>query len=257
MEKALAYTPQSIVVPDVIKSLATVTDMHNQVHLWHDPSTDWSGVDSHGNNAFSNTFYWPYNLYKRSGYFVSALPNNTITDILRQHAMRLNSSVDCTLIDESDFPETCSGPNPLVASYISQDTPIFRDPETFGNFTVDICVPGDSHASPWTLSRDRQDISEELFIKVHIPLETYIEWTYYGGIDEASNFTVQCTANTTRGYFELGNVQNNLTAGPLIEKWPDNVTLWNDFNVSSCEMCAFEACIRIWLTNSRTIITLG
>jgi hypothetical protein len=169
-----------------------------------------------------------------SGYFVSALPNNTVTGILRQHAMRLNSTVECTVIDESGFPLPCAGPNPLVFSYTSQNTPIFRDPETFGNFIIDICVPRDSHNTPWTLSRNRQDISEDLFIKVHVPYETYIEWTYDGGIDEAKNITVQCTANTTRAYFELGNIRNNFTAGPLIEKWPDNETLSNDFNVSSC-----------------------
>ena len=168
----------------------------------------------------------------QSGYFVAALPNDTTTGILRQHAMRLNSSTNCNIIEEAHFPTTCTGTHPLVVSYISQDTPIFRDPATFGNFTIDVCVPGDTHKTPWTLSRDRQTINEDMFVKVHVSAETYIEWTYYGGIEQASNFTLHCSANTTRGYFELGNIRNDLVAGPLIDVWPDNETLWNNFNVS-------------------------
>ena len=146
--------------------------------------------------------------------------------------MRLNSSADCIRIDERAFPETCSGPHPLIASYISHTEPIYYGPKTLGNFTVNVCVPGDSHTSPWTLSRDRQDISEDLFIKVHVPYNTSWEWYLTTMIGDVKNLTVQCTANTTRGFFEMGNIRNNFTAGPLLEKWPDQESFWKDFNVS-------------------------
>lgn len=129
--------------------------------------------------------------------------------------MRLNASVECTLIDRSAFPSVCSGQLPLVRSY--------SDP---GNLTIDICVPGDYATNPWTLSRDRQDLVEEIFVDVHIPgASQFHEWPSY-----FYNFTSHCVATTTRGYFELGNIRNNFTAGPLIDVWPDNETMWTQYN---------------------------
>ena len=53
---------------------------------------------------------------------------------------------------------------------------------------------------------------------------------WFSDIQSYGNFTVRCTANSTRGYFELGNVRNNFTASGIIEKWPDLDTLWNEYN---------------------------
>lgn len=147
--------------------------------------------------------------------------------------MRLNSSAECKAIAESAFPEICGGPDPLVASYSSQvRAPSFYNFTNPGNFTIDVCVPGDLSASPWTLSRDRQEITEDLYIKVHVDYETVLDWGYFENGERPVNFTVHCNASTTRGYFELPNWQNDFTAGPLLEKWPDKETLKNDYNVS-------------------------
>jgi hypothetical protein len=50
------------------------------------------------------------------------------------------------------------------------------------------------------------------------------------GLIRATNFTLHCKANTTRGYFELGNSQNNFTYGPLLQKWPSVEEVKLDFN---------------------------
>jgi hypothetical protein len=226
-----------MVIPDLIRSLSTVTDMDMQPNLWHDPAADWSIMTDYGNNnAAGSTFFTPYNLPQyRLRYFVSAFPNTTETGVLREHVMRLNSTAHCTTISEADFPATCDGPEPFVASYHSQ----IRT-SGYGNFTrstdtfdINICVPGNKSASPWTLERDRQDISEDLYINVHVGPGSSYAWPYSIGND---NFTVHCTGNSTRGYFELPNWRNEFNVGPLIDKWPDPETLSNEFNVRLCKL---------------------
>ena len=228
-----------MVVPDLIKSLAKVTDMDMQTYLWHDTATDWSVIRNYGGyNAAGSTFWVPYDADADQNlrYFVSAFPNDTTTGVLREHVMRLNSSAECKSIDEAAFPETCDGPDPLVASYSSQVKPPYGNSTIPANFNINVCVPGNLSASPWTLSRDRQDITEDLYIKVHVDYDTwFLVWGELGYGAGAVNFTVRCTANTTRGYFELPNFRNDFNAGPLLEKWPENETLWNDFNVRQCQ----------------------
>ncbi|TAQ87222.1 hypothetical protein B7494_g4454 [Chlorociboria aeruginascens] len=210
----LSLTPQNMVVREVMKKLATVNEMDIQQHLWHEPSTNVDNVDL-DQKASSNTFFWFYDLLNQTPtYFVSALANDTTTGILREHAIRLNSTVDCEPILAEAFPSSCGGQNPFVTSIDSQ-----------GSLSIDICLPGDFTATAWNLTRDRQDIQEQLYIKVHIPYNSSVDWG-----EQLGNFTVQCTANSTRGYFELGNVRNNFTASGIIEKWPDNDTLWNEYN---------------------------
>ena len=222
-----------MVIPDLIKSLATVNNMDFQPYLWRDPGSDWSEIGMSGSDsAMGSTFFLPYEYDQKLRYFVSAFLNNTNTGVLREHAMRLNSSAECMTIDETAFPTTCDGPDPFMASYRSQvRAPRYDNVPGFGNFTIDVCVPGNLSASPWTLSRDPQHITEHLYIKVHVDYAATLAWDLLG---ETANFTVHCTGNTTRGYFELPNSRNDLTASPLLEKWPDVQTLESDFNVRPC-----------------------
>lgn len=147
-------------------------------------------------------------------YFVAAIPNNTVTGILREHAIRLNSSVTCESIATESFPVQCEGSRPFVTSYNRTD-----------DMSLKICVPGDSTVFPWSLSRDRQDIEERLFIQAKV---YYIDDVQRLG--EYTNWTTHCTAKTTRGYFELGNVRNGFQAGLLLDKWPDIATLKKNLN---------------------------
>jgi hypothetical protein len=73
------------------------------------------------------------------------------TGILREHALRLNSTTECSRIAGDQFPTTCGGTMPLTRT--------LDDPQ---NITIRICAPGNYGESPWTLSRNRQDITEEL-----------------------------------------------------------------------------------------------
>lgn len=134
--------------------------------------------------------------------------------------MRLNSTTECSRIARDQFSATCEGTMPLIKT--------LDDPK---NITIRICAPGDYGTSPWTLSRDRQDIAEELFVDVFFPGNTTILPEYAGLVDyRLSNFTTSCTTTTTRGYFELPNYRNDYLAQPLTEKWPDNETMWNEWN---------------------------
>jgi hypothetical protein len=52
-----------------------------------------------------------------------------------------------------------------------------------------------------------------------------------GAVDtRLSNFTTSCTTTTTRGYFELPNYRNKYLAQPLEDEWPDNETMWSEWN---------------------------
>lgn len=151
-------------------------------------------------------------------FFVSAVPRDTTTGVLRQHAMRMNSSAECADISQDEFPSQCGGDLPFSTSYDA------------GNETqIRICVPGNHMQSPWSLTRDRQDIEEEMFID----FTSYVDpdtRSGAAGVFRGRNFTAHCTTKSTRGYFELANYRNNFTAQPLMDKWPDKETLQTDFN---------------------------
>lgn len=142
------------------------------------------------------------------------------TGILREHAMRLNSTTECSRIARDQFPATCGGTMPLMKTL--DDTQ---------NMTIRVCAPGDYSKSPWTLSRDRQDITEELYVDVWFPGNTTLIPKYAGSIYiPLSNFTTSCTTSTTRGYFELPNYRNDYLAQQLLDQWPDNETMWSEWN---------------------------
>lgn len=186
----------------ISKDLATVSLNDRKTHLWNDkmdPEADKQVLED-----LSNEF------------FTASLDQGTTTGVLREHIMRMNSSVNCGRINRSDFPSTCTGENPFQVSYSHG-----------GNFTR-VCVPGAFGTSPWNLTRNRQDLTEELFLDV---LEEVA--VIKGALvkeELTSNYTLHCTSTTTRGYFELGNYRNNYTWGPLLEQWPSQEVLRTEYN---------------------------
>ncbi|KAJ3557923.1 hypothetical protein NPX13_g9828 [Xylaria arbuscula] len=84
------------------------------------------------------------------------------------------------------------------------------------------CVPGNYTTSSWSDSRSREDISEDMFIDVFVPTGAYDEG------ESVQSFTTHCSANTTRGYFELPNFHNDLTHGPLL----DNFTIHDRYSTT-------------------------
>lgn len=133
--------------------------------------------------------------------------------------MRLNSSVECQRIQRAAFPSPCPGDRPF--------TRIF----SHGNNATRICAPGLRRLSSWTMSRSRQDIVGELYIDILERLDIGRR-NILGYRNLTSNYTLRCTASTTRSYFELGNYRNNNTWGPLLEKWPspeEMATVYNNY----------------------------
>ena len=216
----------------VISGLASLSSRESQTHLWSvDPAFKPGDRLPEDHYVPDDLFHW---LFQRSYYlgdlgedptdyplpdfFVASIPMGTTTGVLRQHLMRLNSSVTCEKVDSSDFPSPCPGDQPLTVSW--QGVLIQN---------VRVCVPGNYTAYPWVLNRSRQDLIEEIYINVNI---TGISDSLWSMEDGQSNLTysIHCTGKTTRGYFELGSDLNNNTNGPLLDNWPDKEEMRETFN---------------------------
>ncbi|KAJ6188119.1 hypothetical protein N7519_003027 [Penicillium mononematosum] len=214
----LATIRQNRVVQEVMSSLATFNELDFETHLWPDPSYMTNELDLAVDPKYRQTlYYWTEPRSdnfadatdKPANFFVTALQNGTMTGVLREHAIRLNSSAVCEKIPRARFPSTCLGKRPFQTSFSSS------------RLDIRVCAPGEYWVSPWTLSRNRQDISEELFLDV-------IDRREIGS--SIASFTLHCTTSTTRGYFELANYMNSQIYGPLLEKWPDAETMSQNFN---------------------------
>ncbi|KAJ5741042.1 hypothetical protein N7493_000914 [Penicillium malachiteum] len=202
----LEQVPSGLIVEDVLKKTMMVSNRDPQLYIWPMPNStvDWAHawISPSPNNLNNSLFYWTA---PPQYFFLSEFQNGTTTSVLREHAMRLNTSLECATISWNDFPDDCSSSNPFQASY------------KFSNMKVRACVPGNHTQVPWTLSRDRQDIQEEAYLSVN-------------SIDASQAFNMHCTASTTRGYFELGNVHNNFQPSDILQAWPSAEELQEEFN---------------------------
>lgn len=205
----------------VASGLTSVTIDEAQTNLW----SDYITLKAYEGNVFSKFGSYmrslrPFILWDRDDakptYFVAGLESNTTTGVLREHLMRLNCTVSCEEIDRKLFPLICPGDQPFTAYFQrgSNDT------------DIRLCVPGSYENFPWSLSRTRQDHMEEIFLDL---------WDGYTGSGynpqyKSISSTIHCTAKTTRGNFELGNIRNNNTYSPLLVKWPDKETMKDSFN---------------------------
>jgi hypothetical protein len=145
------------------------------------------------------------NSFRRQPFWVSSLQVGTTTGAMRQHILQVNSSVTCQKVDVNEFPRNCSGDMPLVSHLSRQEDNMSTE--------VFICVPGDYGKSPWTKSRNAETITEELWLNKKFDGKLASE-------DPDINSALHCTAQTTRGYFELGNVFSNEQSQPLVSEWP-------------------------------------
>lgn len=215
--QTLASIQNSSVMDNIISSTISGKLSDKQPYLW---SFDQDGlsitsVDANISNASS------FNDIPKEQ-FIAAFPVGTSTGVLRNLALRLNMSVSCTLVPQSDFPSTCPGANPLSDTFsninISTSTP-FGDP-AHPRYRARICAPGETGASPWKDTPDRQDISEELWLDYQRTSGSAGD--VEGITDEGSNYTQHCFGNSTLGYFELPGYWNGHVAGPLLDKIPPN-----------------------------------
>lgn len=195
----MANLPAHLIVPHIANDLSTIEGGATLPSFWRTPDE----------YVYFRPSYRFLDYLDDESSFVAALPADTTTGVLREHIMRLNSSVSCTNLTVSAWPSACSGTNPFQASFHYTESYY----ETT-NLTIDVCAPGDMGKHPWTFSRNRQELSEEVFFRF-----TGRDADKEQGFKEDD--VVHCTAQTARGYFELGNAYNGEVFGPLLEKWSD------------------------------------
>jgi hypothetical protein len=203
-----------------------VSDKDTQTYLWPEMTPGNGSVNPLDTKKESLSLQWYYYADKgmaeawgldtaNSGaFYASALPIGTTTGVLRHHALRQHSTASCQIVPESSFPSTCPGDAPFTTTFSHQD------------LVVRICGPGSFQTVPWTLSRNRQNISEELWIDVATPGDRF---RLSNGTSYVA-FTLHCTASSSRGYFELGNHHNGDVPGPLLEAWPSPDEMAVHFN---------------------------
>lgn len=143
--------------------------------------------------------------------FVAPLPGGFNTGLITQFAPRLNSSVTREFISDSEFPANCDTlPGAFYAHYY-EDAPVTGN-SIQGNWSLMACMPADQSNSPWNATRDRQDISETLYLNISVDsLNTQ-------GVPNVG--VVRITLNSTLGYFELPNYSNGQLPGPLLSSDP-------------------------------------
>ena len=211
---------------EVVKSHLNVAGPdETSPYLW----TNWTNVDDETTlNGWIKTHLGPGTVSADQSFWVSSIVNGTTTGVLRQHAIRLNSTVACYSIAASDVPNPCPGPLPFSTSY--QGSSRGLDDDAMGNASIRVCVPGQYGQSPWTVSRDAQTISEDLYIDVDTSNFAFAYVTENETSSIPRSFSIQCTVETTRGYFELGNEYNGNIPQPLLSKWPTPWETEHEFN---------------------------
>jgi len=201
----MSLVDHTLIVQEISNTLVNFHNDQPQDNLWLD-----NPIPALSANAYFKAQPWYYGhssggqkRFPGTSYFVSSLPNGTDTGVLREHALRLNSTLTCHNITKSAYPTQCPGIRPL-------DVQIHRS-----TINASICVPGQVGKYPWSLSRSRQDMEEEIFIDF-----AYEPPPLIGLAPNFRDFTMRCTAATSRGYFELGNIMNEHVYGPLLDEWP-------------------------------------
>jgi hypothetical protein len=162
--------------------------------------------------------------------WVSSVPNDVTTGLIRQHGTRFNSSLNCKQVSRVPFPDSC-----LRHNSFTYDRPELK---------LRVCIPGltddalsYSNGIPiWYANRSSQHLHEELFIETSLPdkLTKYLHKRVEIGY--STNTTLICSGNTTKGYFELPNFWNNYTASGFKGKWPpieEMDELYHDYDWSN------------------------
>ena len=142
--------------------------------------------------------------------FIAQLPSQYHAGLIRQFAPRINASVSLKDIYQSDFPRECAQiRGAYYKEYISQ--------LAYGStLSIQICMPGNvSYSSPWKPVRDRQNISEQLFLNISWP-KKYTDLVML----QATTITSSLIVNSTMGFFELPNYDNGGIAGNLLAQDP-------------------------------------
>ena len=137
--------------------------------------------------------------------FTTSIPVGTDTGILRAIALRLNSSLSCEAVLDTDLPSNCyEGPS--------------KNSTNSAEYNGRICVSGDFKLPA---GEDRQDISEDYWFNIQVNNDTKASSVASSNgspvqANQAYNFPHHCQQNTTIAYFELPNYWNNHTVQDII-----------------------------------------
>jgi hypothetical protein len=167
--------------------------------------------------------------------FWAEIPSGTNTGTLQQFAPRINSTATWEDNPSGVLPEDCNSSSD--AFYLRYE---YAD---MFQYSVEICMPGNMSQSPWKNQMSRQDISEDLYLKMNFSGNYDAAISNLGA--QAGTYSSKVALHTTTGYFELPNYANGQVPGPLIEGNPfsssagglnardlDSDTAWRTLNAT-------------------------
>ncbi|KAK2031862.1 hypothetical protein LX32DRAFT_612935 [Colletotrichum zoysiae] len=187
----LRETSAPLIVGAVRSKMVNITSADIQENLWRDGDTQRSFMTGEA-QAYNESFW------------VSAVPSGATTGPLRQHSIRLSSSVGCQAAGRDAFPVSCDG----YATSL----------EGFG-VVVRTCMPGSRENTDNGIPpRRRRDVEETLFIDAQIGAEAARSKDFLP--EPAENVTIKCVARTTRAFFEIGNLHTGTRPSGIVDEWP-------------------------------------
>lgn len=147
------------VMDNIISAAVNGKFSDKQPYLWSTGPSDLkvTSLDANLYSSIQNPFIAskvPKNL------FTATFPIGTDTGVFRSLALRLNVSVSCASVAQSEFPPSCSGANPLDQTFSNinnSNSMPFRN-SSKPRYRTRICAPGDILTSPWQPISDRQDV---------------------------------------------------------------------------------------------------
>ncbi|KAK2003630.1 hypothetical protein LX36DRAFT_677460 [Colletotrichum falcatum] len=182
-----------LIVGAVRSRMVNITSADVQENLWRDGDTQRSFMTGEA-QAYNESFW------------VSAVPAGATTGPLRQHSIRLSSSVECEATGRDAFPASCDG----YATSL----------EGFG-VVVRTCMPGSrANTASGVPPRRRQDVEETLFVDARIGAEAAEPKDFLA--EPAENVTIRCVARTTRAFFEIGNLHTGSRPSDMVDQWPSD-----------------------------------
>ena len=164
--------------------------------------------------------------------FTTSVPVGTDTGVIRNIAMRINSSVSCELVPQEQIPNSCGVGGSFNVNFSNIDKDSDSAPFTKPNspkYRGRVCSTNNATGSPYKETILRQDFFEEFWLDFEF---TQLYETYYGDrhdaaygelsddlstLVEVSNFTQHCSGNTTLAYFEIPNYFNGYQLGNLLD----------------------------------------
>ncbi|KAJ5176634.1 uncharacterized protein N7482_002511 [Penicillium canariense] len=230
---AIIYPIQSIMVnPKTIHTPVSANDMGvvgdlSRPSSYYDSTSGSDVVKTRGALLSADTHTWQPQLWQgqqgpqlstfenfsaMTDPFYAQVPSGFHTGVLRQFAMRINSTASSRSIEVDEFPSECDTASDAFFANYSSLTVNGYSPQVWA---LTACMPNVTSRSPWSETRNRQEFSESLYLNISIQDPTYP----IKGMP-ADGALYEINLRTTAGYFELPNYMNNGTPGALLENDP-------------------------------------